>query len=213
MPKYVDDLGNRCWKVEGVKLYCDRGKNTVKSNTPETFKTDLRDLPYHRKGELLQSCTGNFLQPMQTVTFWQAMWKKTTTTTNNKQLLARNVTKWPSYYNWPNLSPALRWGLYWQAFSRSLLCINKYSYLKKRGHRNSEFYLLLQLINRVSNCLHIRCPILLLNYVFHPFVKCIVHLTMQKNPNLDWCIYSTILHHTFEPLVLLVSSIREPQTT
>ena len=139
--------------------------------------------------------------------------KKTTTTTNNKQLLARNVTKWPSYYNWPNLSPALRWVLYWQAFSRSLLCINKYSYLKKRGHRNSEFYLLLQLINRVSNCLHIRCPILLLNYVFHPFVKCIVHLTMQKNPNLDWCIYSTILHHTFEPLVLLVSSIREPQTT
>lgn len=108
--------------------------------TPWNFHSKYwtQGLALSQKGELLQSRTGNFLQPKQTMTFWQAMWKKKNN--NNKQLLAPNVTKWPCYYNWPNLSPALRLGLHWQALSRNLFCINEYNYLKKE--RFSQVWIL-----------------------------------------------------------------------
>lgn len=101
--------------------------------TPWNFHSKYwtQGLALPQKVELLQSRTGNFLQPKQTVTFWQAMWKQKQ---QQQQTTACSyyVTKWPCYYNWPNLSPALRLGLHWQALSRNLFCIHKYNYLKKR---------------------------------------------------------------------------------
>lgn len=97
---------------------------------PETFivKTELRDLPYHRKESYCRAT-------LETSSSLSKQWpfdKQCEKKNNNKQLLAHNVTKWPCYYNWPNLSPALRLGLHWQALSRNLFCINEYHYLKKR---------------------------------------------------------------------------------
>ena len=186
--------------------------------TPWNFlsKDWTQGLALPQKGELLQSRTGNFLQPKQTVTFWQAMWKKTTTTTtNNCLLLLCHKVALLLQLAQPLTSTQIRAAS--TSIIKELILYTRIqlSKKKKKGSHKSEFYLLLQLINRVSNCLHIWCPILLLNYVFHPFVKCIIHLTMQKNPNQDWCTYfpTSFFHHTFEPLVLLVSSIREPQKT